>query len=496
MTVLTRRQFLIGSAALAWWTPGCANRFPEPGPTLVNDIHSQLNPTRVYRVVRPDSLEALQTAVRNARAEGRGVSIAGGRHAAGGQQFGHDTILVDMAAMNRVLNFDPVRGQVHVEAGIQWPELIDSLVRVQGGRGPQWGIVQKQGVDRMSIGGALAANVHGSGLRLKPFVGDVESFVLVDADGVPWTCDRRMNADLFRLAIGGYGLFGAISSVRLRLAPRRKLERVVEVIEVEDLIPAVEKRIADGFLYGNFQYATDESSDDFLRKGVFSCYRPVDESTPVREGAKDLSEEGWRKLLYLAHADKKRAFEIYSTDYLSTSGQIYWSDTHQLTVYVNQYHAWLDQKLGAADKATEVLIEFFVPRNALVRFLEDVRKDFRRNKVDLIFGSIRFIERDDESFLAWAKQPYACVVFNIHTVHTPLDLERSAHTFRRLVDLAIRYGGSYYLTYHRWATRKQVEACYPQFPEFLRLKRDYDPGERFQSDWYRHYKAMFADALG
>jgi hypothetical protein len=28
-------------------------------------------------------------------------------------------------------------------------------------------------------------------------------------------------------------------------------------------------------------------------------------------------------------------------------------------------------------------------------------------------------------------------------------------------------------------------------PEFLRLKKKYDPEERFQSDWYRHHKAMF-----
>lgn len=54
---------------------------------------------------------------------------------------------------------------------------------------------------------------------------------------------------------------------------------------------------------------------------------------------------------------------------------------------------------------------------------------------------------------------------------------------------------SYYLTYHKFATRDQILACYPQFPEFLRLKRRYDPEERFQSDWYRHYRRMFADVL-
>ena len=32
-------------------------------------------------------------------------------------------------------------------------------------------------------------------------------------------------------------------------------------------------------------------------------------------------------------------------------------------------------------------------------------------------------------------------------------------------------------------------------PEFLRLKKRYDPEECFQSDWYRHYRAMFKDQL-
>ncbi len=37
--------------------------------------------------------------------------------------------------------------------------------------------------------------------------------------------------------------------------------------------------------------------------------------------------------------------------------------------------------------------------------------------------------------------------------------------------------------------------CYPQFPEFLRLKKKCDPEEQFQSNWYRHYKEMFSDSL-
>jgi hypothetical protein len=50
------------------------------------------------------------------------------------------------------------------------------------------------------------------------------------------------------------------------------------------------------------------------------------------------------------------------------------------------------------------------------------------------------------------------------------------------------------LTYHRWANRDQVERCHPRFAEFLGLKKQHDPEERFQSDWYRHYREMFAGA--
>jgi FAD/FMN-containing dehydrogenase len=53
-------------------------------------------------------------------------------------------------------------------------------------------------------------------------------------------------------------------------------------------------------------------------------------------------------------------------------------------------------------------------------------------------------------------------------------------------------GGSYSLTYHKFATKEQVEKGYPQFKEFLNLKKQHDPQEVFQSDWYRHYKKMLA----
>ena len=142
-----------------------------------------------------------------------------------------------------------------------------------------------------------------------------------------------------------------------------------------------------------------------------------------------------------------------------------------------------------------MISELYVPRCSLVHFMNDVRGDMRASHADLIYGTIRFVERDNESFLPWAKERYACIIFNLHTARTPEAIEKTTADFRRIIDRAIQYGGSYYLTYHHWATREQLLACYPQFAQFLKLKVKYDPDQRFQSDWYRFHTKMFSDAL-
>ena len=462
----------------------------------VNDIHSQLNEAVIDGIVEVDSLDSIQAAVRRAADEGRPLAVAGGRHAMGGQQFCAGGLLLDTRGMARVLDFDRESGTIEVESGIQWPGLIDYLAAEQDGQAPQWGIAQKQtGADRLSIGGANAANVHGRGLSMKPFISDVESLVLVGPDGDAVTCSRDENADLFRLVCGGYGLFGCVYSAKVRLRARQVLERVVEVRLIDELTELFEERIRDGFLYGDFQFASDETSEDFMRRGVFSCYRPIEHTGPLPSGQKALSHDDWQRLLYLAHTNKAEAFKQYSTHYLATTGQLYFSDAHQLADYTDGYHARVDTLTEAKDPSTEMISELYVPRERLADFMAAVAEDFRGNDVNFIYGTIRLIERDEESFLAWATEPWACVIFNLCTLHTEAGLERAAGAFRRLIDRAIERGGKYYLTYHRWATREQVETCYPQFGEFLTRKLQHDPGERFQSDWYRHYRAMFADVL-
>ncbi len=493
--MVTRRQFLQAAGAAALAPYACAGE-SVPAGVVVNDVHSRLNATRVSDIAQPRSLLAVRELVREAKARGRALAVAGGRHAMGGQQFGTGARLIDTTLMSRVLAFDLERGTIEVEAGIEWPELIAHYLERQAGRPRQWGIAQKPaGADRISIGGALAANIHGCGLAMRPFVADIEAFTLVDANGVERRCSRAQQPELFRLAVGGYGLFGIVYAVTLRLVPRRVLERAAELVAVADLAAAFARRKAAGALYGNVRLATDPAAEDFLSAGVFSSYRPVETTAPPETESQRLAPEDWEGLVALAHTRPTVAYQRVAAAGLEAAGQLVWADTCQLATYADGYHARLDARVAAQRPASEMMGELAVPLPALAGFLTDAREHLRHSGVPVVAAAVRVIERDDETFLAWAQQTSACVIVELHAEHTASGLARVAEAFRGLIDLAIQRGGSYALAFHRYARRDQVGTCYPQLPQFLRLKRRYDPDERFQSDWYRDYRAAFADVL-
>jgi FAD/FMN-containing dehydrogenase len=486
--MLTRREFIRTAALFALAPHALGEREKE---IWVNDVHSQLNRTRLRELLTPRTRDELARIVRSASRKGLPISVSGCRHSMGGQQFATDSVCIDTRELDGLISFDRERGLLEAEAGIQWPKLIRAYLDVQAGETKQWGIAQKQtGADTFTLGGSLSSNVHGRGLRMKPLISNIESFTMITADGKSIRCSRDENNELFRLVIGGYGIFGLIETVTLRLVPRQKLRRMVEIIPADDLPRRFEERIAQKFLYGDFQFSVAEKSPDFLQRGVFSCYEPITEDEPVI-AKKELRDDDWLDLLRLAYTDREKAFKRYSDYYLSTNGQTYWSDTSQLSAYLPNYAQKIRELVGG-EESSLIITEIYVPRSDLPDFLRQAADLLRSNHTTVIYGTVRLIDKDDESFLAWARQPYACIIFNLLTLHTPGGIEASARSFRGLIDLAIVRGGSYYLTYHKFAKPEQVLACYPQFKEFLNLKKKYDPSERFQSDWYRYYRKLFA----
>src|SRR5262245_47220019 len=106
----------------------------------VNDIHSELNETTVREIVAVTSVEEARNAIRQAAASRAPIAIAGGRHAMGGQQFCTDGVLLDMRRLDGVVSFDQDAGVITVEAGIEWPALVEYLGQRPGAAGSQWAI--------------------------------------------------------------------------------------------------------------------------------------------------------------------------------------------------------------------------------------------------------------------------------------------------------------------------------------------------------------------
>ena len=313
----------------------------------VNDIHSRLNATSVSRIARPRDIEALQAEIREAGRRRQGVAVSGGRHAMGGQLFSTGELLLDLRDLNRVIHFDAGAGTLEMEAGADWPAVIRATHQAQPGPDRPWGIRQKQtGADELTLGGAVSANVHGRGLFMRPFVDDVEALTLVDAGGELVRCSRHENAELFALVAGGYGLFGAIATVTLRLGPRLKVTRLVDILDVDEAIPLARRRASEGCLYGDFQYAIDAADESFLRRGVGACYKPSAEDAVVSDASSDLAREDWIRLLQLAHTDKRAAFGAYAAHYLASHGRVYWSDTMQLSTYIPSYDQFVKEVYG------------------------------------------------------------------------------------------------------------------------------------------------------
>ena len=357
--MLDRREFLKAAGLAALAPAACVTSTKTDG-AWVNDIHSQLNRTWVSAVRQPTSIDALRAAMR-----GNGpVCVAGGRHAMGGQQFASNATLLDMNGMTRVLGLDREAGIIEVEAGIQWPALIAAL--------------KDDAVGHPSETDGRGPAVHrrrARGERPRPRTDDEAVHRrrgVVHAGRRRWRARRVQPHEEPRAVLARHR--------RLRAVRRRGIGEAAALAAAQgaahrgraghrDASCAPSRtRIADGFLYGDFQFSIDAASDGFLRKGVFSCYKPVSDDTPMPAAQAELKPEDWMKLLYLAHADKEQVYRAYVGYYLSTSGQVYWSDEHQLSFYPDDYHQALDPMLKTPP-GTEMITELYVPRPKLADFM-------------------------------------------------------------------------------------------------------------------------------
>lgn len=468
--------------------PSSPERPTRPAPLLgrgrrlaeVVDTHAGLTPTVVDRAMRVASEHEVCEAVREAGRLRRPVCIAGGRHAMGGQAFRIGGILVDTRGLDRIRGLDLRRGLVEVDAGVRWSDLRTFLRRAQRGRRETWALPQRPvWNDDGTVGGAVSVNAHGLGLGRPPMSADVEALRVVNASGEALVARRDLHPELFRAAVGGYGLVGVITAVTLRLARRRLLRIGAETADSADVWVALLQAAREGALYGDAALCCDENHDAFLRRSVVTTYRPVDPITPTPAAIAGPT---------LFPSEGARTFDRMVARRLRLHGRIVRSDSLHFQAFPDLDARRDDEPIGAGHRATEILAEVCVPGSDLQTLLEGSRTLLRDAGTDVTRAMVRFVDRDRDTLWSWVRSPSTCVTLGVRTERTREGLAAAARTLSGVATLAVDLGGTFHPGFHRFASRELLDRAHPGFAPFLEVKRTLDPEERFQSDWYAHYR--------
>lgn len=469
----------VGFLTYVWLTDPAADTSGRFAYKLVNDA-SHLNATRVDSVVpiHPNSDSALlqlQNVIRLAASNGKKISIAGSGHSMGGHTIYPDAILLDMTTYKSMrINSDS--NLLTVGAGAKWADVIPYL--------HQYGksVLVMQSNNSFTIGGSISVNCHGWQPHSPPVSGTVESFRLIDPNGEIVNCSRTRNTELFNLVLGGYGLFGVILDVQLRITDNCMYTLQQHVIKSADFVKAYEQLVDRqpnvGLAYGRVNI----NPKNFMNEAILGVFTIDSAKIPGALASQPL--QGLRRSIFRGSAGSDYGKNLrWNAEKFSarlTSMKRYMRNdvlNEPVNVYQNTDTAY-----------TDILHEYFIPRDSVDRFIDVLRKTIPQFDVDLLNITLRNVQRDDVTFLNYARAEvfgFVLLFSQLKTRESEAEMEKLT---RSLIGRAIDLRGTYYLPYRLHATKEQFYRAYPKAKDFFQLKLKYDPKEVFVNTFYEKYK--------
>jgi len=444
------------------------------------DDASNLNKTKIDSIVKvsmnPDEATVqISNLVRIANQQGKKISIAGSQHSMGGHTIYVNGIVLDMKGFHQ-MQFDSIHNTLTVGSGARWSEIIPYL------DGYRKSVAVMQSKNSFTVGGSISVNCHGWQPNSPPIASTVESFRLIKADGGMVNCSRTENSELFSLVLGGYGLFGVILDVKLRVVDNQVYKLNQEIIKSDDYIKEF-TRLTDGrknvgMVYGRINI----NPAHFMEEAILSVFN-VDE-TPNLPSLHEAGYAGIRRTVFRASANSDYGKNLrWRAEKMSTS---------QLSGRKFSRNQLLNEGVEVFQNGdtnyTDILHEYFIPKDSAVQFIRALRKIIPSFKVDLLNITVRNVKKDEDSYLRYANDEVFGFVMLFNQPRTAEAEKEMKALSQRIVDEAISMKGTYYLPYRLHATREQMHTAYPQATSFFELKKKYDPNEIFQNQFYVTYK--------
>ena len=366
--------------------------------------------------------------------------------------------------MNKILYLNLQNKEITVQAGIRWADIVKNISPFR------LAIRAMQSFNDFSVCGSLGVNVHGQDVENAPLIKTVKSIKLVMPDGSVINASRDENYDIFKAAIGGYGLIGIIVEATLKLTDDALMKRKSVALDSSKLGGFISKLDAcDNIHFFSARFSVGPS--DFMQKALAVTYEEA-------EGEQDA------KFYNLAQPSalilQKPIFSLFSQfnnlkDYRFDLERLYFGQSKIISR--NNFMNFSISSLPTdTPEGMYILQEYFIPYSNLSGFIAKMRP-LMRNYPDanILNISARHVNQDAESLMAYSRQDTCALVLYIYQPKDLAKYNKTVEWTRKLIDLALECDGTYYLPYQLIATKDQFKKSYPRFSEFLDIKNSLDP---------------------
>jgi len=375
-----------------------------------------------------------------------------------------------------------------VESGITWDKIQEAVSPA--------GLALKamQSDNIFTVGGSLAANAHGRDTRFPALVDSVLGFRILLPDGSVKSVSRSENPDLFRNAIGGYGLLGVMLEVDLELVEDCVYEQSSEVIPLSKLIEYFEREVRANSLTELFLARPSISPGCLLDDTIVSVWR---RTKRAREGVFRLDHE--------RHVARDKFLFGLSRRYDWGKKLRWWAekfiagDPSRKTL-VSRNNAMRPPvssvKMLEHDSAedADVIQEFFIPIPQFMTFMEGMRQIVRDEGTNLLGVTLRYVKANIDTTLSYApREDTFAVILYFNELRSAEGRAKGDELIKRLNSLALRSDGTFYLTYARDLDADTLRRAYPGIDAFFEKKHAVDPENRFTGRFFEmHGKRRFA----
>jgi FAD/FMN-containing dehydrogenase len=230
------------------------------------------------RVV-PSSIEEAREVVR-----GDGPVLPYGLGRSYGDSCLNDSaVLLDATRLDHFVSFDSKKGDLVCESGTSLAAILQLLSRT--GKG-QWFLPVVPGTKFVTVGGAIANDVHGKNHELQGTFGrHVNWFDLARSNGEIIRCSPNENEELFRATIGGLGLTGLVTRASLGLmsVPGQAMDvEDIRVRNIEHYYDVAEESRAGGWTH-QAAWVDVLAGRSAIGRGIYTRSRFTDCDAPKRK---------------------------------------------------------------------------------------------------------------------------------------------------------------------------------------------------------------------